>query len=141
MNDISFSWILNKLVAYDDTRFHGFQRQSTKQHSDALSMQKQRVPKRPRYDNDTNGWRQSEAWTIQECLEQAIIDWCHDEYKKRRMIIRERMTSKRNESVAHPIDTNIIDGTNVVPTITADTTQFRFASRTDNLRVYMHLDK
>jgi hypothetical protein len=50
------------------------------------------------------------------------------------------MTSKKTESVAHPIDTNIIDGTKIVPTITVDTIQFRFASRTDK-RVYMHLDK
>jgi tRNA pseudouridine(38-40) synthase len=133
MSDISIQYKL--VVAYDGTRFHGFQRQTTQQNSDSLlSMQKQRVPKRPRYDNDTSGRRQSVAWTIQECLEQAIIDWCHDEYKKRRMIIKERLTSKKNGSaVAHPSDTNIVDGTKipVLPTITVDTIQFRFASRTD----------
>jgi tRNA pseudouridine38-40 synthase len=61
------------IVAYDGTRFNGFQRQST-----TTDMSKKIALKRPHWDSAT-GKRKGIALTVQECLEQALMDWTGNE--------------------------------------------------------------
>lgn len=54
-------------IAYDGSRFNGFQRQMTN-----LSMI-ERPPKRPHWD--TNGTKKNVSFTIQECIEDAVVSY------------------------------------------------------------------
>jgi tRNA pseudouridine(38-40) synthase len=62
-------------VAYDGTRFHGFQRQMTNQDVAALSASSsnQWPPKRPHWE--ASGQKQACHQTIQQIIENAIVRW------------------------------------------------------------------
>jgi tRNA pseudouridine38-40 synthase len=61
-------------VAYDGTRFNGFQRQHSVT-SSSESPQTARPSKRPHWDSVTGQRQQCGTLTIQECLEHAIVHW------------------------------------------------------------------
>ena len=65
------------IVAYDGTRFNGFQRQITNQDMDGRRQKKvyERPPKRPHFESST-GKRKRVAVTVQDCLEDAILSYC-----------------------------------------------------------------
>ena len=63
MNDMPSSYLLT--VAYDGSRYNGFQRQTT------TATIGPKVPKRPRFDK--NGIKQNVVHTIQDCLEDALM--------------------------------------------------------------------
>ena len=58
---------LKLTIAYDGSRFNGFQRQMTN-----VSMM-ERPPKRPHWD--TNGVKKNVSFTIQECIEDAVVSY------------------------------------------------------------------
>jgi len=82
------------VVAYDGSRFNGFQRQMTNnamterrgqqtasspaQSSSSSPAPPYRPPKRPHWHADT-GKRKGVPITVQECLEEALLDYCRDQ--------------------------------------------------------------
>ena len=114
-------------VAYNGYRFNGFQKQPSQQHSQSCGSALRPPPKRPHWESGGTGRTKRVPNTIQDCLEQAILQYIQHTLESKEEEGEggkgKNKKTRKSDPCSNPISPP--------PSFSLDDLMFAFAGRTD----------